>query len=88
MQWEQQCPIQADKQSGSIDSSYNLVNYAYWKKVICLEISSIPHPFWPTTRAGTQINEKKTLITALASGQKQIRLIRLQVKFPSRLPYK
>lgn len=67
---------------------YNLVNYAFWRKVICLEIYSIPLPFWPVTKAGTQINEKKTLLTTLASGQKQIRLIKQQVKFPSRLPHK
>lgn len=79
-------PYQADKQSGNIDSFYNLVNYAYWEKVICLEIHSIPHPFWPIAKAGTQINEKKTLVTTLASGQKQIRLIRQQVKFPLQAP--
>lgn len=56
--------------------------------MICLDIYSIPHLFWPITKAGTQINEKNTLVTALASGEKQIRLIRQQVKFSSRLPCK
>jgi len=65
--------------SGLISNAVKLipgVTYAHWKKVICLDIYSIPHLFWPIAKAGTQINEKKTHTSPLWLQGKKIRLIR------------